>query len=1783
MQKMTSKRMRNRRKRGKTLAVALAAVLWIEGGCGVVRAAEPAGAGVPGVYVTQEPEETGREETETAAEDTADDGEKEPAAEEMPGAGEPEKPGEGEIPGAGGEGKPSEEEEPGAGEPEKPGEEETPGGEEPSEEEEPGAGEPEKPGEEEEPGGGKEPSGEEPGAGEPEKPGEEEAPAVDGEESLPEPAETVSENTTDPLPEESSEEELLEEPRYEGGSVLGEPPLAAEGAGGAKGLSYGGADFMAGAERLTRQTPSAAQIIARYEAYPWNLTTENTYSDKPSTKSPYKAGHLTGKSLENALNLLNFIRYVAGIPADVTLDEGYIEKNQAGSLINCINGELSHTPEKPEGFTTDEETALYELGKSGCSSSNIAAGYGNIARSLLEGWMYDGDSSNIDRMGHRRWVLNPSMTKTGFGAVGAYSSMYAFDRSGSSVTDFVAWPAQTMPVELMNGSGTPWTVSLGSDYKTVDVDKVSVTLRDVSGNKTWTLSKLNANGYFKVNTDYYGMPNCIIFRPNGVSYNKASRFQVTIKGLTGQDGTETSLSYYVNFFSLSDKPEEPEEVTAVTLDKQKLHLLTGQQDTLLATVKPDNAADRSLTWRSENEAVAKVDAQGKVEAVGVGATEISATAANGVQAVCTVKVSDYSLASDAPGFQFDKETMTGSLSFDMKTDMTAKKLTVMDGGRESSDKIEWSSDDGNVASVAGGTVTPTGAGETVIWASVDDGFHVLACEVRVEDSALPAISLREDAVTLHTRKNQEGNLEGDTRLLKAYLTPADSRWKNVKWKSDNAAVAALVLDDGQTVAEVSGSTTVHVRATGEGTAKITAVIADDDGKDVVIDGKRAEAVCTVTVKREAELKEEDMPIPVALINTQSTLSDVALPAGWSFKYPDTALAQFAGTRSKKFAAVYLPEGAGSDIAPAETLLEVCFLHVENISVKLRTEEGKEYTDSVLCQGQKLKCYVNYSFDDALRRFENDEKYGGNAYFKEQKEKLLGELEKSITWSSGNAGVVHVQPALDGAECTAKGSGTAIVKGSLKLGKKRFGGSLKLTVSGQADALLVTSVEGFRKSGQADGVYVGELSAFRTGRANQINSRIALTLPGASKVTAKSGNAGVVAVKSTAAEGNGFAVSLIVKAAGTARITVTGNDEAKTSRTITLLVADAEPGLGEESVTVNTKRNTGSEVTVHAASNPEGGVYTVTGVTMDSDDQSAQFILTAGETAGCYKIMAKSGTKSGSYKTKLLASSDGKTYALPLTVKVESKIPAYKVKQESKLNLFYKESKSRLFIETDEEVKSVALTGCADYAVEGQNGVYYVKAKEGASPNSVKTGSLQIIFTNYQEPVTARFTVAVEKKAPKISLESGGVTFYPNAGVSSVRIGFKNADHLFGGSLERISLSTGARGNYTVKADNGSGEEQPVRGIVLSGENLNQAESFKAVISLRDETWTEAVNLSCNVKVNLGMPSIALGKKTLQLNANDAYKGYDAAQTPVRWKGGGDILPDKDVRVSVLYDAGDMSAGTLVRDGRVAFSVDKETSCIKVSARLNNKDVDPGSYKFTVQVSHKGKSWKTPLTLKVVNTAPDQAVKVSAKGSIDVLNREGSFMTLTPSLKAVGGEIVGVSLRGRDVHLFEAEWDGIDGKIKLRARKSVPGNEITLVAKYQYSVIPVLTLRNVRGEISQAEATAVKFKVKQGSVKVSASPKFARAYSGAYNSVAVTLKTSLKGAKAPAIERVSLAGNSDAFTVAGWDSETGKVTLAMTRTGRAVKGKSYTLKLQVWLADQADNMKPVTVRYTIKVK
>ena len=83
------------------------------------------------------------------------------------------------------------------------------------------------------------------------------------------------------------------------------------------------------------------------------------------------------------------------------------------------------------------------------------------------------------------------------------------------------------------------------------------------------------------------------------------------------------------------------KVTAITLNKTATTISAGQTETLsVSSVTPDDATDQTVTWSSDNEAVATVDADGKVTAVALGTANITATAndGSGVTATCAVTV-----------------------------------------------------------------------------------------------------------------------------------------------------------------------------------------------------------------------------------------------------------------------------------------------------------------------------------------------------------------------------------------------------------------------------------------------------------------------------------------------------------------------------------------------------------------------------------------------------------------------------------------------------------------------------------------------------------------------------------------------------------------------------------------------------------------------------------------------------------------------------------------------------------------------------------------------------------------------------------------------------------------------------------------------------------------------------------------------------------------------------------------------------------------------------------------
>lgn len=286
-----------------------------------------------------------------------------------------------------------------------------------------------------------------------------------------------------------------------------------------------------------------------------SLNDKLEFSEEPVTQSPYSLGKLSDNTLQSALKMLNQIRYIAGISDNVELSDEYNTLCQAAAVANYANDSLSHFPERPDGMSDE----LYNLATEGAGSSNIAwASWPgrSLNSTIVSSWMEDGDSSNIDRVGHRRWLINPSMGKTGFGAAsgenGTYSTVYSFDRSNRPATEYgVAWPAQNMPVEYF-GRNFPWSVSMGY---TVNEASVNVTLTRKSDNKTWNFQSSSADGSFYVNNDGYGQKGCIIFRPdNGITYNAGDVFKVEITGL------DNPVSYTVSFFELNPPAETPEPI-----------------------------------------------------------------------------------------------------------------------------------------------------------------------------------------------------------------------------------------------------------------------------------------------------------------------------------------------------------------------------------------------------------------------------------------------------------------------------------------------------------------------------------------------------------------------------------------------------------------------------------------------------------------------------------------------------------------------------------------------------------------------------------------------------------------------------------------------------------------------------------------------------------------------------------------------------------------------------------------------------------------------------------------------------------------------------------------------------------------------------------------------------------------------------------------------------------------------------------------------------------------------
>jgi len=300
-------------------------------------------------------------------------------------------------------------------------------------------------------------------------------------------------------------------------------------------------------------TRSEADIRAMWQQYKPSYSGP-TYSVAPRTSAPYATGTVRPEFLQDGLRMLNFARYLAGLPHDVVLNSTRLNQAQHGAVLLAASN-FSHTPAKP----SDMSQSFYDTAVASTSTSNIGRGYKDLVSFQLGCLADNSSSSNLLRVGHRRWLLNPAMKLTGMGFAEGSTTTYALDRSRAETVDYgaITWPAAGyFPVEFFSPE-TPWSITLNPARFDWDTSGFRVTMRRVSDNATWTFTEKHTNTsghYFNADFARMGVGNVFVFRPDprSISYSPGDEFEVTLSGGVYWKGTKTpaSVTYRTTFMSL---------------------------------------------------------------------------------------------------------------------------------------------------------------------------------------------------------------------------------------------------------------------------------------------------------------------------------------------------------------------------------------------------------------------------------------------------------------------------------------------------------------------------------------------------------------------------------------------------------------------------------------------------------------------------------------------------------------------------------------------------------------------------------------------------------------------------------------------------------------------------------------------------------------------------------------------------------------------------------------------------------------------------------------------------------------------------------------------------------------------------------------------------------------------------------------------------------------------------------------------------------------------------------
>ena len=318
--------------------------------------------------------------------------------------------------------------------------------------------------------------------------------------------------------------------------------------------------------------------------------------------------------------------------------------------------------------------------------------------------------------------------------------------------------------------------------------------------------------------------------------------------------------------------------------------------------------------------------------------------------------------------------------------------------------------------------------------------------------------------------------------------------------------------------------------------------------------------------------------------------------------------------------------------------------------------------------------------------------------------------------------------------------------------------------------------------------------------------------------------------------------------GRAVITAQAMDGGKKEASVTLNVTyrDRTPRLVSTTVSLNGASTQGAELEL--AENYGNMIQKVS----LNDDR-----FTANYENGAMTIAPAQFVSKGTYPVTLTVEcGNRKSYDYDLTVKVTVALPKLTVKQEGKVNLFYKDCSAMLVI-SGGEIESVEPRLNEDFNLfwsEGNRCLidYSTAGMTADKPNTKAT--LSVTFAGYNTPVTKTINIATENKAPKLTLNPtasvvntnwGGTALYARAQLpedydytSSVKITWDENPN-----VEKVELS---KNTVTIALKEG-------------------AKSTTVNLHIQDVSWRRPVKLTHKITVTDKAPTLKLSCTKLTLN------------------------------------------------------------------------------------------------------------------------------------------------------------------------------------------------------------------------------------------------------------------------------------------------------------------------------